>query len=208
MPSHLRIAMLLLVASTAFAQTGADSPKNALKSLYDAVAKADGERVKQLLVADNDPEQKLVGAFSNLLLSGKTLGKAAKDKFPGVGDAFVQGTLAPEDAQQIDGATETIDGENATIVLKSDQPQIKLRKVSGSWRVVAWEETSPPTKNSVANQIALIQGLADAMSLTAADISAGKFPDAGEAEAALKERLSAVLGRAMQNPTSRPTTRP
>jgi hypothetical protein len=212
--SLLGLLGLLVAAAAAPDQPAADtpSPKDAYKNLRTAIERGDAEAVKRLIVIDNetDPKQPLVTAYANVLLAGKRLGEVAKRKFPGVTDAFAQGTLSPEELAKIDAATVTIDEDRATLTVEGEDRPVKLRRIDGKWKVVVSEEPADATPPQRADQLTLVQGLADAMNSCADDIAADKFPTAEDAKNAVKERLGAVQAKALQSdpPTSRPATQP
>lgn len=186
----------------------ASTPKAAAKSLRAAVDAADDQAVRRLLLVDNDPEQKLAGAYAGLILAGKNLADAARQKFPTAADAFTQGTIRPEDSARIDAASVSIDGDSATLVFADGNETMKLRRIDGAWRIVVAQEPDKSTPGHRAEQYALVQGLADAINQCAEDIKSDKFADVDDAKNAVKDRVGTVLARAMQSnpPTSRPTT--
>ncbi len=208
----LRLVILVLVQvggmATALGESpDAISPKAAVKSFYAAVNRGDAAAVRQLLFIQDDPQQQLVAAYADLILAGKRLGDTAKQKYPGVTDAFAQGTLAPEDALEIDAATVTIEADTATLKLKDRDEPLKLRRTAGGWRVVVSDEPDASPAHR-AEQLLLLQSLTEAMSQSAEEIAADKYPTAQDAENAVKDRLSAVQAKLMQStpPTSRPAT--
>jgi hypothetical protein len=210
-----RLTILILVLLTAAvvpvrAQVDTSTPKAAVKSLYGAVAKGDAAVVRQVLMVDGDPEQHFAAGYADLILAGKHLADAAKSKYPGVADAFTRGTILPEDVAKVDSAKVSIDGENATVKINDRDEPLKLRQTNGAWRVVVGTPGSVSTPAQRENQMNLIKGLIAAMSQCADEITADKYATAQEAEAAVKERLGAVVAKALQNepPTSRPTSKP
>jgi hypothetical protein len=204
--------VLLAGADQPAAATDPASPKEAYKSLRAAIERADAEAVKRLLIIDNeqDPSQPLVTAYANLLLAGKRLGEAARKKFPGTSDAFALGTLPTEEAAKIDAAAQSIEGDRATLKLQGEDHPVMLRRIDGNWKVVLSQEPAGATAAQRADQLALVQGLADAMNSCADDIAADRFASAEDAKNAVKERLGAVQAKAIQSqpPASRPATQP
>jgi hypothetical protein len=111
---------------------------------------------------------------------------------------------------------------------------LKLKRVEGTWRVIVGEESAGAGAGAGtgagaaagagagagvdpdaaaryrAEQLTLLKGLADALTQTADDIAADKFATAQDAENAVKDRLGAVIAKAMQThaPTTKPATRP
>jgi hypothetical protein len=211
MIQRLMIFMLvLLTAASVRAQVDTSTPKTAVKTLYGAVAKGDVSTLRSVLIVDGDPQQQFVAGYAELIVAGKRLADAAKAKYPGVATAFTQGTILPEDAAKIDAAKVSIDGETATVKVNDAVDPLKLRRVEGAWRVVVGTQEPGSAPAQRESQLALLRGLTEAMNASAADINADKFASAQEAETAVKDRLGAVLTKALQNegPTSKPTTRP
>src|SRR5262245_9739635 len=199
------LMLILCLATIAGAQSvDSSSPKAAAKSFTAAVARADGDAVRNLILVENDPGQELVNAYANLLLAGRRLSEAAKKRYPGVNDPFAAGGIAPEDAAQIDAGELQVEGEIANLRTKGRERPLKLRKVGDAWKVIISEEPADQTPQHRADQIELLQGLAGAMNSCADDIAAGRFRDAADARSAVKQRLGAVAARARQ--PQKPTT--
>ncbi|HWP39367.1 MAG TPA: hypothetical protein VNL70_00480 [Tepidisphaeraceae bacterium] len=191
------------------AQTDASTPKAAVKSLYAAVIRGDAQAVRNLLVVENDPDRKLVGAYAELILSGKKLSDAAKQKFPGAVGAFTQGTVSPEDAARVDAAPLTVEADLATLRLEDRQQTLKLQRQPDGWRLVMPDMVGDDPQHRI-DRLALLTGLSEAMTLCAEEISGGKFATAQDAENAVRDRLGAVLDKALKAnfPTTKATTRP
>lgn len=198
----------MLAGDAAWGAADASTPKAAAKSLRAALTIGDADAIRQLLHVENDPDGKLVDAYAKLVLAGKQLADAAKQKFPGASDPFTQGAIAPEDAALIDAATESIEGDRATLTITARTQPMQLRRIDGAWKVLVSEEPSGATEKHRAEQMALITALAGAMTRVAEEIAADRYDDAAAAEAALKEQLGAVIAKAMRFdlPTSRPAT--
>lgn len=185
------------------AQSG-DDPKSAMKALYAAVARADAPNIQKLLVVDGDTGGQLVGAYADLVVSGKKLADAAKQRYPGAIGAFAQGTILPEDEHLIDTADMKIDDDKATLKMSGRVEIIHLRRTSGRWRVLVAEADSTPQRRE--QQLAMLTGMTEVMTKTADEIADGQFNTIQDAEAAVKERLGAVLSKALQKST--PSTGP
>jgi hypothetical protein len=200
---------ILLVQSASLAQSDAASTKATVKNFYMAIQRGDAEAIAKTIIINDDPQQELTKAYAQLVLAGKQLADAAKQKFPGASNLLAQGTLAPEDAAKIDAAVVTVEGDTARVKTSVAAEPLLLRRVDGVWRVVVdpGDQSKP---NYRMERLALIQGLAEAMKLSAQEITADKYPTVADAESAIKLRLGSVLSKALQAdlPTSKPTTRP
>jgi hypothetical protein len=197
------------VTRTASAQVDTSTPKAALKSLYSAVERGDAAVMQQVLVIDNDPQQQLLTLYVDLIVNGKRLGDLTRQKYPGASNPLAQGTITVEDATKVDKATEKVDGDRATLQLGPQAAPIALRKVNGTWHVLFGEGAYSGADHQ-AQRRQTLEGFIKAMKTTADEIAADKYPGIQDAEAALKERLSAVVSKAMQvsPPTSKPASRP
>src|SRR5438552_2727300 len=90
----------------AFAGTDPDlsSPKAAARSLYQAVEAEDGEAILKIFYAKDDSERELARAFADLIVAGKKLAEAAKNKFNATGEAFGGAVISKEDLAKMDQA--------------------------------------------------------------------------------------------------------
>jgi hypothetical protein len=183
------------VSPAAAQAVDASSPQAAAKSLTAAVARGDADTVRSLIVVQNDPEQQLANAYSHLLLAAKRLSEAAKKRYPGGTDPFAAGGITPEEATNIDAAVVHVEQDLATLTIKGRERPMKLRKVGESWKVIISEEPEQSAQQRD-RQVALVQGMADAMNASADDINAGRFRDVEEARNAFRTRLGAVIARA------------
>jgi hypothetical protein len=191
------------------ADADTSSPKATVKSFYTAAQRGDAAAMRDLIVVENDPDQQLAGAFAKLILSAKRLGDVAKQKYPGAATAFAQGTVSPEDIALIDSADVTLSGDNATVKLSGKTDDLKLKKVGNAWRMSYGEpESKDPARRT--KQLSLLQSITEAMTQSADEIAADKFPTVQDAENAVKERLGAVMAKATQSdpPATKPTTKP
>jgi hypothetical protein len=186
----------------------ASTPKAAMKSLYAAVQRGDAPAIRQLLLVQNDPDQQIAAAYADLVLACKRLGDVASQKFPGSSNAFAQGTLLPEDAEKIDSAELTSDGQTAKLKFADQSAPILLKHTDDGWRLVV-EQDDDSAKHRT-EQLSLLRSMTTAMTKSADEIDADKYATAEDAESAVKDRLGAVVSKALQSdlPTSKPATQP
>lgn len=199
---------IALAASGALAQNESADLKAAAKGLYSAVASGNAGGIEKNLAVENDPSGELVKSYADLILAGKKLGDAAKAKYPGASGAFGQGTILPEDVHLIDTAEASVQGDRASLKLSGRVDRIELRRIEGAWKVFIGQSGDTPQRR--ASQKALLTGWINVMNQTATEINEDQFRTIQEAEAAVKERLGAVLAKALRDsgPTSRPATQP
>jgi len=135
------------------------------------------------------------------------LGDIAKQKFPAVANPLAQGTISPEDAARIDSATITLNGDRAVVQITGRAEPVELRRVEGNWRVLAGQGAGAADAPAHrAERLALLQSLYETMNQLADEINADKYPTIQDAEAAVKQRMGAVLAKALQ--ADPPTTKP
>ncbi len=181
-----------IVASPVLATVDLSSPKSTAKSFYEALNNADGAAMRDCLVIDGDDQQKLAGAFIDVILAGKKLGDAAKAKFGPSGDKIAAGAISREDASAIDQAAQTDAGDDSTLTISKESKPLKLHKTPAGWKLVLLDYAGAKPEN-LADQIKLLTNLSAAMNDTAGDISEGRFPTTADAEAAIQQRFSEVM---------------
>ncbi len=190
------------VPSSQSAQPDLSDPKLAVKSLYGAIAGGDAETVRRVLLAENESQERLISAFTDLIMAGQKFATVARDRFANAGDAIARGALTREDASGIDAAELAINGERATLQLSGQKRPLRLRRIEGLWRL-AVTDFAGVTEDRLGEQTAFIQGLADAMNEVSKDITEGRYPTANDAEAAVQQKMHTLLAK-----TYRPATRP
>jgi hypothetical protein len=198
----------MICCAPAFSQVDASTPKAAMKSLYAAVQRGDAATIRQLLSVQNDPDQQIASSYADLILAGKRLGDITLQKFPGSSNPFAQGTLLPEDAAKIDSADVNVNGDSAKLKFADQQSPIVLKHGGDGWRIVIEQDQDTPKRR--ADQLFLLKGMADAMNKSADEINADKYATVEDAESAVKNRLGAIVSKALQSdlPTSKPATQP
>src|SRR5262249_31047298 len=97
------------------------TPRAAAKSFYAAVDACDAASIRQAMLADDEPQRKLVDAFADTIVASQKLASAAKDKFGAAGDSLQTSAIPHEEAARIDKSQEKIDGDDATLELP-DRP--------------------------------------------------------------------------------------
>jgi hypothetical protein len=188
----LSIAGILLMAHSALGAVDLSSPKSTAKSFYEAMNNADSSAMRDCLLVDGEDQQQLASAFLDVILSGKKLADAAKEKFGPSGEKLAAGALAREDASAIDSATQTDDGDVSTLQIDKQRKPLKFRKTSAGWKLILIDYAAEK-KEDLSAQIKLLTNLAAAMNDTANDINEGRFPTTADAEAAIQQRFSEVM---------------
>lgn len=182
------------------------TPKSAAKSFYAAVAAGDERQVRDCMLVDGDQQEKLASSMVDLILAGKKLGDAAKEKFGANGGKLSAEAITKEDAARIDQATETDDGDDAHLQVSPNGQPLTFHKTSDGWKLVITDYAGGKAANIPA-QIELLSNLAAAMNDTTQEITEGKFPTSADAETALRQRFSEVMVNHYK-PATQPSTAP
>lgn len=201
--------MALCVAGMTASARGAvdlSTPKAAAKTFYAAVAAGDAQGIRNCIETDGDQQEQLASTMVDLIISGKKLGDAAKDKFGANAGKLAADTVNKEDAARIDSAAEKDSGDDATLQINPNSKALAFHKTSDGWKIKVLDYAGGNT-NNIADQITLLAALTSAMNDTAADITAGKFPTSPDAEAALRQRFSEVMVNHYK-PATNPSTAP
>lgn len=180
------------------------SPKSAAKSLYEAVDRGDADAIRQILLAQSDPQRDVADAFARLILSSKNLADAAKKRYGGAADAIAQGALPMSEIEQLDTAIVKETGDTATLQTKAMIKPMTFRRTAAGWQVEVADLTAAPDK--VAAQVTLTRDFADVFARIADDINAGKLATVQDAETAIQQQINEVMVRAAR--TNPPATRP
>jgi hypothetical protein len=186
--------------------------------MFAAVEMADGSALRDSFYAPNDAQRDLVTAYAELIVSARHLRDAARDKFaadnappanPAVAhDGSLPGGPGPEDEQKLASADVQIDGDTATVQLPDRSKPIKLRRSDNLWRIdLADYAAVQPAQ--LAEQTEVNHSLAAALDEASDEITTGKYASAQEAEAAVQQKIHAVIAPQLKNlATSAPTTAP
>jgi len=163
------------------------SPKGAARTYAAAMANGDAEMAKKACTG-GDP--KLIESMAVAAGNFKKLQDAAISKFGDEGKTVFGGTANGFDVDKnLDDAVEKIDGDNATVTLKSGKP-LNLKKVDGEWKVDASEMGGVAGSMGVA--------MADSMGKTAKEladeINDGKYKTAAEAKDAFSKKMFGGMG--------------
>ncbi len=193
-PATTTAAAAATKAATAPAEPAdRSSPKAAAVSLFKAITARDRDAVAASFFAADDDQRALAAAMADVIVAGKRLGDAAKDKFGQAGDPIGRGMLDPADLEKLEDATVVETAADAAILTVPDQPRpMSFRKQDGEWRLVVTDFDGAAPQN-VTKQTRLIRAMADAIDAAAADIAAGKHKTPDEARFAIQQSLHQVM---------------
>ncbi|HEX3356793.1 MAG TPA: hypothetical protein VHS31_07475 [Tepidisphaeraceae bacterium] len=184
---------LLLSSLPASAAVDLSTPKSAAKSFYEAMGNSDTAAMRDCLLVDADPQQQqLAGVLVDVIVAGKHLADAAKNKFGSANDKLGAGALSHEDASAIDAATQKDDGDESILQLSQNVKPLKFRKTATGWKLVLTDYAGGKPE-TIAEQIKLMTSLTAAMNDTADEINTGHYPSSADAEAEIQQRFSEVM---------------
>jgi len=194
------VAMSLLIGSAVAGGSGdADyaTPVAAARSLYTAVQAQDGPAIERAFYAPRPEDRDLAKAFADLIVSGKKLADAAKAKYGTTGEAIGGGTMGAEALARLDQAEVKSTGpDTATLTVPGQPKPVPMHRTpDGKWQVVIAEYAGAADAD-LPRQAALVRKVADALTESAGEIDAGKYPTPQAAESAIQTRLARVMIRA------------
>lgn len=157
------------------AKANADTPKAALKAQDAAAKSGDVEADVQFYQADNDQQKKLVRAIAEGDVAVSKLEKVVADRFGKELAAATVRAAGTEDAKAIDAATESIDGDHATLRFADQSSPVPMIRSDGKWKV----SIADWTKNASAHDLELLtsrlEELANQINQVADLVSHDKF---------------------------------
>ena len=204
------MVVALLSAGIAVAAVDPAGPAGAMKQFYEAMEANDAARVRTSFYTATAQETALADAYADQLTAARTLGEALKQKYGATGDALSKGIPLREEIAALDKAEVKVDGDKATLKLPDQQRPLHLVKVNGSWRI-AIADYAGATPANIAVQTKVLSEMAGIFDSVAADVTAGKFPGAAEAQRALQQKLQVVLFNTLQKhppTTTQATSKP
>jgi len=194
-------------ASTKIAAEPADrsSPKAAAISLFRAITAADRAAVADGFFATDDDQRALAAAMADIIVSGKRLGDAAKEKFGKAADPIGRGMLDPADLERLEDATVVETAADSAVLTVPDQPRpMSFRRQGGEWKLVVTDFDGASATN-IGKQTRLVRSMADAIDTAAAEVAAGKYKTPEEATFAIQQSLHQVMV-SFYRPTTRGAT--
>jgi len=197
-------------ATAAAVEPAADrsTPKAAAISLFKAITAGDRAAVAAGFFAGNDEQRALAAAMADVIVSGKKLGDAAKEKFGKAADPIGRGMLDPDDLSKLEDATVVETSPDAVVLTVPDQPRpMSFRRQGGEWKLVVTDFGGAAPQN-IAKQTRLVRAMADAIEAAAGDIAANKYKTPDEATFAIQQSLHQVMLSFYRPSTTRTTTGP
>ena len=193
-------------AAPATAEADFSTPKSAAVTLFKAISAGDRDAVADGFYAADADQRALADAMADLIVAGKKLGDAAKEKFGRASDPIGRGMLDPSDLSKLDEATvkESADGMAVMTVPGQARP-MSFRRQDGKWKLVVTDFSGAAPQN-IEKQTGLVKAMAEAIDSSAADIAAGKFATPEQATNAIQQSLHQVMLAFYRPSTTRATT--
>jgi hypothetical protein len=178
--------------STTALEADFSSPKSAAATLFHAISRGDRGVIARGLYAADDEQRALANAMADLLVNGKRLGDAARERFGKDSDPIAAGMLDPADLSRLDAATVKQSADTATLEVPDQSRPMSFRKSDGRWQLVVTDFAAAAPQN-IARQTRLVRMMAEAMDESAREISAGKYKTVEPALTAFQKRLHEVM---------------
>jgi len=218
--SKLFVGSILLTVCAAITGSAQDlsTPLAAAKSYFTALQAGDVAIVKSACLGSKE-QKEWTGQFMRGCLASGKLEAASTARFgrDATVDAFKDdllrtASLIPDALAALTNCEVKIDGTNATITAKPSaaghtpdllDPALKLQQAAGQWKVLLDVDVAKQDFNAD-----LLQAMADSEEKCAADIKAGLYKTAAEAQQA---QMSAMMNQYLQKqnkPAGKPAENP
>lgn len=200
MKRYLTVAAVMMLACVASgAERGAtqpagadlNTPKKALMTFERLGADSHVDRAAFVYAATTDDEKKVAKALADVDLELAKLRNKASARFDReAGDRMVH-ALHDVTAEDIDAATEQIDGDKATVSGKGFGEPLPMVKANGAWKI----DLAPLLeKAKVENVVAVCDKLVEVMERTEEELAADKYANVSLLERAVKRRAKEIFG--------------
>lgn len=176
------------VPATTRAALDLSNPQAAAKSIFRAVEANDAMSLRVILYAATPQEKELAGAMADFVVAAKNMADAARARFGADADKMTQRMISPSELNRLDGAKVEINEDNAVLRPKGEGRKMHFRKDGEGWKLVINDfATGAP------QQVATLKAVKLALDQARAEIAAGKYATAQDAEAAIQQKLYAVI---------------
>jgi hypothetical protein len=184
------------VASVSAAEQGVrpelSTPKLAALSFVRAMELNNMPAFEAVTIGGPD-EYKLFEPLVKMVVAAKDLEKAAREKWGKAGRAVVRSSPAAGMEVQVQESDVSVDGDTAVLKRKGDEDPdpMKLRKTAVGWKV---DLTAIKNRKSMTDAAPGMLKMEKVFVDSAADIRAGKFRTADEAETLILKRMQEAAG--------------
>jgi hypothetical protein len=184
------IVAVMVCAMVASAKADQSTPKGAALMFGNALMAGDGKALRAVSTGTEE-EYKIVEALGSMVSSMKKLSDAAAEKF-GKDNPLSANTKDMDVAGDLEKSEVKEEGDNATIINKekNEKDPMKLVKKDGKWSVDL--KASMPKEN-LGEVVKMAPAMSKAATEITAEIKAGKFKDAMEAQQAFGTKMIAAM---------------
>lgn len=164
---------------------GENNPKRLLLVYAMAMANGDAAKVKECYWAETPDEKAVVEAYGHMASSISALSKAATERYgPDGFDNIGFGRMFAAEIKRVEGTRLFVDGPKALAFTNNDaEPDLRLVRVETGWKISATSFSHP------ARAAARIDAQASAYDELAAEIAAGKYRLAADAQVAGRNKV-------------------
>jgi hypothetical protein len=130
-----RLLSVVLISLFSLASAADDSPKGALLAQDAAAQAGDVQADLGCYEAKGEGQQKLAQAIAQGDIALAKLQAAVTKQFGRELGTAVIHAAGTEDAKDIDGAKQKVEGDQATVTFKDNSPPLHMVKVDGKWKI-------------------------------------------------------------------------
>lgn len=193
------LAIVICIASadaaSATASPDLSTPKKAALAFARAIEAGDVAGAEAASTGSAE-DVRILHLIADLVGAARQLRDAGMAKFGEAGKSIVSCDAMANLSQQIETADEHITGDTATVLHRYEVDPMKLRRgPDGQWKVDLATMSDKDTKTRVIPRVQKV------LASGAADIRAGKYHSAAEANDAIGQQMFAIISE----PTTRPT---
>ncbi len=199
----LLLASLLIMSLTASADqspttrpapSDPSTPRGALKACDQSLPAGGLSAARQLYYWTDRKHRPAVDAMAKSDLAAARLGKLVREKFGAQAAEDALHAMRQFTAADIDAATETIDGDKASVVWPDDREPLEMVKLDGKWKVSVAAMLSDADADDIKEIIDTNNELVKGLDLTAGELAAGEYANAVLLERAIKQRVFRIMG--------------
>ncbi|HEY2586047.1 MAG TPA: hypothetical protein VGI81_09830 [Tepidisphaeraceae bacterium] len=196
-PTVLAALLVMCLAFAKGASTASpdlSTPKKAALAFARAIEAGDVAGAEAASTGSAE-DVRILHLIANMVSAARQLRDAGVARFGEAGKTIVSCDSMANLSQQIETADEHITGDTATVLHRYEVDPMKLRRnADGQWKVDLASMSDKDTKSRVIPRVQKV------LSAGAADIRAGKYRTAADANDAIGQQMFAII--------SEPTTRP
>jgi hypothetical protein len=170
------------------------TPRGALKACDQSLPAGGLAAARQLYYWTDRKHRPAVDAMAKSDLAAARLGKLVREKFGAQAAEDALHAMRQFTAADIDAATETIDGDKASVAWPDDREPLEMVKIDGKWKVSVAAMLADADADAIKEVIDTNNQLVKELDLTAKELAAGEYANAVLLERAIKQRVFRIMG--------------